>query len=221
MRNAGLEEAQLELRLLGEISITSDMQMTPSLWQKAKKTLESPLHCKEIQPVYSKTEQFWVFIGRTDVEVETSILWLPHVKSWLIEKDPDAGRDWRQEKKGMTEDEMAGWHHWLDGHEFEWTPDIGVGQRGLVCCDSWGRKESDITEWLNWTELNWYFKYLTVFSINSVSKNALLASQYSWHLIYICQCLHRKNKNFAVSTENGKMETFPMLKYHLSERINN
>ena len=84
-----------------------------------EKTLESPLDCKEIQPVHPKGDQSWVFIGRTDDEAETPILWLPHAKSWLIEKDPDAGRDWGQEEKGMTEDEMAGWHHQLDGHEFE------------------------------------------------------------------------------------------------------
>ena len=118
-----------------------------------EKTLESPLDCKEIQPVHSKGDQPWVFIGRTDVEAETSILWPPHVKSWLIGKDPDAGRDRGQEEKGMTEDEMAGWYHWFDGHEFEWTPGVGDGQGGLACCDSWGRKESDMTEQLNWTEL--------------------------------------------------------------------
>ena len=84
----------------------------------------------------------------------TPILWPPHAKSWLIEKDPNVGRDWGQEEKGMTEDEMAGWHHRLDGCEFEWTPGVGDGQGGLACCDSWGRKESDTTEWLNWTELN-------------------------------------------------------------------
>ena len=83
-----------------------------------EKTLESPLDCKEIQPVHSKGDQSWVFIGRTDAEAETPILWLPHVKSRLLEKDPDAGRDWEQEEKGMTEDEMAGWHHRLDAHEF-------------------------------------------------------------------------------------------------------
>ena len=76
----------------------------------------------------------------------------PHAKSWLIGKDPDAGRDWGQEEKGMTEDEMAGWHHWLDRREFEWTLGVGDGQRGLACCNSWGRKESDTTEQLNWTE---------------------------------------------------------------------
>ena len=91
---------------------------------------------------------------RTDAKAETPIFWPPHVKSWLIGKDSDAGRDWRQEEKGTTEDEMAGWHHWLDGREFEWTPRVGDGQGGLACCDSWGRKESDTTEQLNWTELS-------------------------------------------------------------------
>ena len=95
----------------------------------------------------------WVFIGRTDVEAETPILLPPHAKSWLIGKDPDAGRDWGQEEKGTTEDEIAGWHHRLDGHEFEWAPGVGDGQGGLACCNSWGRKESDTTEQLNWTEL--------------------------------------------------------------------
>ena len=118
-----------------------------------EKTLASPLDCKEIQPVHSKGDQPWVFIGRTDAKAETPVLWPPHAKSWLIGKDPDAGRDWGQEEKGTTEDEMAGWHHWLDGRESEWTPGVGDGQGGLACCDSWGRKESDMTERLNWTEL--------------------------------------------------------------------
>ena len=96
-----------------------------------------------------------MFIGRTDAEAETPILWPPRAKSWLNGKDPDAGRDWGQEEKGTSENEMAGWHHWLDGHEFELTPGVGDGQGGLVCCDSWGLKESDTTERLNWTELNW------------------------------------------------------------------
>ena len=104
--------------------------------------------------VISEGDQSWVFIGRTDAEAETPILWPPHVKSWLIGKYPDAGRHWGQEEKGATEDEMAGWHHRLDAHEFGWTPGVGDGQEGLECCDSWGRKESDSTEWLNWTELN-------------------------------------------------------------------
>ena len=106
-----------------------------------EKTLESPLDCKEIQPVYSKGDQSWVFFGRTDAKAETPVLWPPHAKSWLIGKDPDARRDWGQEEKGMTKHEMAGWHHWLDGRESEWTPGVGDGQGGLACCDSWGRKE--------------------------------------------------------------------------------
>ena len=118
-----------------------------------EKTLESPLVCKEIQPVHSKGDQSWVFIGRTDAEAETLILWPPHAKSWLIGKDSDAGRDWGQEHKGTTEDEMAGWHHRLDAHECGWTVGVGDGQGGLACCNSWGRKESDTTEGLNWTEL--------------------------------------------------------------------
>ena len=114
-----------------------------------EKTLGSPLDCKEIQPIHSE-DQSWVFFGRTDAKAETPILWPPHAKSWLTGKDSDVGRDWGQEEKGMTEDEMAGWHHWLDGREFEWTPGVGDGQGGLACCDSWGHKESDTTEWLNW-----------------------------------------------------------------------
>ena len=120
-----------------------------------EKTLESPLNCKEIQPVHSKGDQSWVFFGRIHAKAETPILWPPDAKSWLIGKDSDAGRDWGQEEKGMTEDEMAGWHHGLDGRESEWTPGVGDGQGGLACCDSWGRKESNTTERLNWTELNW------------------------------------------------------------------
>ena len=120
-----------------------------------EKTLASPLDCKNIQPVHSKGDQSWVFIGRNDAETETPVLWPPYAKSWLIGKDSAAGSDWGQEEKGTTEDEMAGWHHWLDGCEFEWTPGDGDGQGGLACCDLWGRKESDTTEWLNWTELNW------------------------------------------------------------------
>ena len=115
--------------------------------------LESPLDYKKIQPVHPKGNQSWVFIGRTDAKAETPVLWPPHAKSWLIGKDSNAGRDWGQEK-GMPEDEMAGWHHWLNGHEFEWTPGVGDGQEGLARCISWGRKESDTTERLNWTELS-------------------------------------------------------------------
>ena len=119
------------------------------------------------KPVHPKGDQSWVFTGRTDAETETPILWPPHVKSWLIGKDPDSGRDWGQEEKGMTEDEMAGWHHQLDGHEFEWTPGDGDGEKGLVCCNSWGHKESDTTEQLNWTDrckLDYYTLFCFWFS---------------------------------------------------------
>ena len=117
-----------------------------------EKTLESLLDCKEIQPVHSKGDQSCVFIVRTDAKAETPILWPPDVKNWLIGKDPDAGKDWRQEEKGMTKDEMVGWHHQLNGDEFGWTPGVCHGQGGLECCSPWGRKESDTTEWVNWTE---------------------------------------------------------------------
>ena len=116
-------------------------------------TLESPLDCKEIQPVHPKEDQSWVFIGRTDAEAETPVLRPPDAKSWLTGKDPDAGKDWGQEEKGMTDDEMVGWHHRLNGHGFGWTPGVGDGQGGLAGCGSWGHKEWDMTEWLNWTEL--------------------------------------------------------------------
>ena len=120
-----------------------------------EKTLESPLDCKEIKPVHPKGDQSWVFIGRNDVEAETPILWPPDVKNWLTGKDSNGGKDWWQEEKGTTEDEMVGWHHQLNGHEFWWTPGVGDGQGGLACCGSPGCKESDMAERLNWTELNW------------------------------------------------------------------
>ena len=118
-----------------------------------RRLLKSPLDYKEIQPVHSKGDQSWVFIGGTDVEAETPILWPPHTKSWLIWKDPDAGKDWGQEEKGMMEEEMVGWHHLLNEHGFGWTLGVSDGQGGLACCGSWGHKESDTTEQLNWTEV--------------------------------------------------------------------
>ena len=128
-----------------------------------EKTLESPLDCKEIQQVHPKGHQSWVFFGRTDAEAETPILWAPHAKSWLIGKEPDAGRDWGQLEKGMTEDEMAGWHHGLAGSGSEWTLGDGDEQGGLAYCDSWGRKESDTTE-LNWTEKQAHILQTTIHS---------------------------------------------------------
>ena len=143
------------VQLCGSLSI---LWHCLSLVLEWKLTFSSPMATaefskfKEIQPVHPK-DQSWVFIGRTDAEAETPILWPPDVKSWLIGKDSDAGWDWGQEEKGTTEDKMAGWHHQLDGRESEWTPGVGDGQGGLACCDSWGHKESDMTEQLNWTEI--------------------------------------------------------------------
>ena len=117
-----------------------------------EKTLESPLDSKEVKPVHPKGNQSWIFIGRTDAEAETPILWLPDAKNWLFGKNPDAGKDWRQEEKGTTEDEMIGWHHQLDEHEFEQALGVGDGQERLACCSPWCHKESDMTERLNWTE---------------------------------------------------------------------
>ena len=115
-------------------------------WRK----LLSPLNCKEIQPVHPKGNQSWILIERTDAEAETPILWPPDAKNWLIWKDPDAGKDWGQEEKGTTEDEMAGWHHRLNGHGFGWTLGVGDGQRSVVCYRPCGRKELNMTELLNW-----------------------------------------------------------------------
>ena len=137
--------------------------------------LLSPLDCKEIQPVHPKGDESWVFIGRTDVEAETPIPWPPDAKSWLVGKDPDAGKDWGEEEKETTEDEMVGWHHRHNGHGFGGTPGVGDGQGGLACCGSWGHKESDMTERLNWTE--WLSK-------TERKRDSL------FHLyLYLCVCL--------------------------------
>ena len=139
-----------------------------------EKTLERPSDSKEIQSVNPNGDQSWVFIGRTDVEAETQTLWPHHAKSWLIWKDPDAGKDWGQEKKWMTEDEMVGLHHRLKGHGFGWTLGIGDGQGGLACCGSWGCKESDMTEQLNWLSyivfsgLRWLQFLLELFYYQSI-----------------------------------------------------
>ena len=118
-----------------------------------EKTLESSLDCKEIQPVNPKGNQSWIFIGKSDAEVETPILWSPDVKNWLIGKDPDAGKYWRQDKKGTSQDEMVGWHHGLDEHEFEKASGVGDRQGGLACCSPWGHKELDTTKWVDWTDV--------------------------------------------------------------------
>ena len=120
-----------------------------------EKTLRVPWTARRSNQSILKKINPGISFGRNDAKAETPVLWPPDAKSWLIGKDSDAGRDWGQEEKGTTEDEMAGWHHWLDGSKSEWTPGVGDRQGGLACCDSWGRKESDTTEQLNWTELNW------------------------------------------------------------------
>jgi len=130
-----------------------------SIWTVVlEKTLESPLDCKEIQPVHSKGDQPWVFFGRNDAKAETPVLWPPHAKSWLIGKDSDAGRDWGQEEKGTTEDEMAGWHHWLNGHESEWTPGVWwwTGRPGVLWFMGSQRVGHDWATEFNWT-LIWHW----------------------------------------------------------------
>ena len=147
-------KSQGSLNLNEKRQLTQTNTETGVFWTVVlEKTLESPLDCKEIQPVNPKRNQFQIFIARTDAEAETPILWPPDAKNWLTGKDPEAGKDWRQEK-GMTEDEMVGWHHRLNGHEIEQAPEVGDGQGGLVCYSPWGCKESEVTEQLNWTELD-------------------------------------------------------------------
>ena len=146
-----------------------------------------------IQPVNPKGNQSWIFIGRTDAEAETPILWPPDVNNWLIWKDPDAGKDWRQEDKGSTEDEMVGWHHWLNGQEFEQALGDGDGQGSLACCSPWGRKESDTIEQLNWTECP--NKNLSLFYIGLEYKHWMVkitADGDCSHEIKICLLLEKK-----------------------------
>ena len=126
-----------------------------------EKILETPLDCKVIKPVSPKGNQSWTFIGRTDAEAEAPILLPPDGKSQFTGKDPDAGKDWGQEEKGTTEDEMVGWHHWLNGLEFGQTPGVGDGQGSLACCSPWSHKELNITELLNWSKIV-YFKYIKI-----------------------------------------------------------
>ena len=147
-----------------------------------EKTLESPLDCKDIQPVHLKGNQSWMFTGRTDTKTEIPVLWPPHAKGWLTGKDSDAGRDWEQEEKGMTENEMAGWKHQLNGHEFEWTLGVSDGQGDLVCCDSWSRKESDMTERLIWIELEG-LKWTEMFFWNSLEFSMIQRMLAIWSLI--------------------------------------
>ena len=140
--------------------------------------------CKEIKPVHPKGNQSWIFIGRTDAEAETPVFWLSDEKNWLIWKDPDAGKDWRQEEKGTTEDEMAGLHYQLNGHEFEQAPEDGDGQGSMACCSPWDCKELDTAEWLNWTELknvNFHlYYYLQSFILNMKCIRFILSNEKYW-----------------------------------------
>ena len=178
-----------------------------------EKTLEGPLDCKKTQPVHLKGNQSCIFIGRTDAEAETPVLWPPHEKSWLIGKDSDVGRDWGQEEKGMTEDEMAGWHHWLDGRECEWTPGVGDGQGGLAGCVSWGHKESATTERLIWSDLI----CLRALKIHVHAKN------YIWMFIavlFITAKTWSQWKCTLLDKKRSKMWYIHTLKYYSTIRCN-
>ena len=185
-----------------------------------RKTLESPLNCKEIQPVHPKRNQSWVFISiKTDAEAETPIFWSPDAKNWLIGKDPDAGKNWRPEEKGTREGEMAGWHHWLNGHEFEWTPGVGDGQGCLVYCSPWGsqRVRHDWGTELNWSNLilckppkcilsstagTFYEFVLRSWAPNIIPQNLLLnwlthcsmVNLYQW-----CECMYAKSRQSCLT----------------------
>ena len=161
-----------------------------------ERTLGTPLDCKEIQPVHPKGDQSWVFIGRTDAKAETPVVWPSYVKCWLIGKDPNAGRDWGQEEKGMTEDKMAGWHHWLDGHEFVWTLGVGDGQGGLACYDSRGRKQSDMSERLNWTECKLPCDYYNQMNFWTDRKITLL---YVYLSLSPCVCVYLFTNNLHIN----------------------
>ena len=160
------------------------------LWTMVlEETLECPLDCKEIQPVHTKGNQSWIFIGRTDAEAETPILWPPDVKNWLIGKDPDAGKDWRQEEKGMTEDEMVGWYQWLDGHECEQALGVGDEQGGLV------RKELDMTDWTDW--LSWVIWIPYVFRPNPLSD--------TWHVCVLSRSIGCLSVSSIISSPVQKL----------------
>ena len=165
-----------------------------------EKTLESPLTCKGIQPVHPKGNQSWIFIGRTDAEADSPIIWPLDAKDWLISNDPDAGKDWWWEEKG-TEDEMVGWHHGLNGHEFAWTLGAGDGQGGLACCSPWGLKESDTTEWLNWIELNPVLPGIgPVSNTSNITANIKASSQLILKRDLWCEFKERRSQGFIFTS---------------------
>ena len=163
-------------------------------------TLENSLDCK-IKAVSHKGNQQWIFIGKTAAEAEAPILWPPNVKNWLIRKDPDAGKDWKQEDKGTTDDEIVGWHHRLHGHRFGWTLGVGDGQGGMACCGSWNHKESDTTEQLKWTELNWWILNVT---FKMLSTHRLIYGR----LMGFIKCL----KNMVLTSHDTSIFSFIMLR---------
>ena len=174
-----------------------------------EKILESPLDNKEIQPIHPKGNQSWIFIGMTDAEAETPILWPPDVKNWLIGKDPDAGKEWRWEEKGTIEDEMVGWHFRLNGDEFEQALGVGDGQRNLLCCSPWDCKESDLTERLNWSELNctMLYSHLQCMSdpvssccLHLVLSLCFLLMHEKIHYMWLCKCKLKSQKNNSTDT---------------------
>ena len=164
---------------------------------------KSPLDCKEIKPVNPKGNQPWIFIGRTDAEAETPILWPPDAKNWLTEKYPNVGLDWRQEK-GMTEDEMVGWHHWLDGHEFEQAPGVGNGQGSLACCSPWCHKELDMTERLNWTDSKYSLMIEPLspqYYIGNIKRKINITDSLQWPLGYSQQLAFLRLSNPEVQNK--------------------
>ena len=162
-----------------------------------EKILESPLDCKEIQSGHSEGNQSWIFMVRTNTEAETPILWPLDAKSWLIWKDPDSGKDWRQEEKGVTEDEMVGWHHWLDRHEFEWAPGVGDGKGRLVCCSPWGRKEWDMTE----LDGSGWLLYFLILKIQDKFRWSLTSQVVQWWRI--CQPIQEIRETWVWSLGQG------------------
>ena len=163
-----------------------------------EKSLESPFDSKEITPVNPKGSQSWIFIGRTDAEAETPILWPPDMKSWLTGKDPSAGKDWRQEEKGTTEDEIVGWHHWPNGHEFEQTPGDRERQGSLACCSPWGHKKLDMTkQWNSNTEGSKSERKKQISSINV----------YIWNLEKWCWWSYLQGRNTDVNVDNRLVGT--------------
>ena len=161
----------------------------------------------------NQPDQSWVFFGRNDAKAETPILWPPHVKSWLIGKDSDSGRVWGQEEKGTTEDEMAGWHHRLDGREFEWTPGVDDGQGGMACCNSWGCKELDTTERLNWTELIHKMRNILWMQLTLMNYHCHLGPISNTSLMYACSVVSDSVKLSTVALQASLSMGFSRKEY--------